>query len=630
MTASDGDDDGFVARWVARNRQGSAPDLPAMTHRNHARVSSIGSSTDNEDGGVRLSALSLNDSSDRVESRHSEIIDHASSGSQAMFTTRPLVTEPRNVEDGSRPRFELGERPSGDVFLSEPGQLSGGRLGNSRLAIVQRDEIVHGTGEGLGSPTCLSRDQQDNSPVTVIRRDMAMHGSGSLGSPAHLLRNRSSNISGRHQVGGVDAQGIYPPTACVFVANLPEPKEDRALEAAVTREFSKFGTVFIKIRRDPHNMPFAFCQYTMAMELAKGAMILGRPCRTEMVKANRAFFIYRHRGGPITLEEAKSVLEPYGALVRADYSPSLQKELGVDAAVIVEFSTFDLTRDLHSAFRNNDIYCVDAFDSRRGLPRRTDADEAFLNQYDIDRRSIFVGNLPVHIEEDAVMELCSIIGKVNKVQLIKKTNSFGTRAFAFVEFDRADTPEIAVSQLTRSLDKMGDNFAPATPRAQPSVDRLNQRNAPDGQPAPALAQPSPALAQSVSPALGHPVSPAWNWMHPGQSPTQLALNSQAFIGGPGTSYGTQIGHPTAPVTPQSPESFNPYAAAYYSPIWPSFPFVQNPIAGAMSSFYTTYGAPNVAGFLDQENSSGDLDTPTRTHRATTGNQDQTRGDTDAA
>ena len=51
------------------------------------------------------------------------------------------------------------------------------------------------------------------------------------------------------------------------IYSLPEGKDDRALEAALTREFSKYGTVFVKIRRDGHNMPFAFCQYTVSYSL---------------------------------------------------------------------------------------------------------------------------------------------------------------------------------------------------------------------------------------------------------------------------------------------------------------------------------------------------------------------------
>lgn len=50
-------------------------------------------------------------------------------------------------------------------------------------------------------------------------------------------------------------------------ASLPEGKDDRTLEAALTREFSKYGTVFVKIRRDSQNMPFAFCQYTVRTNL---------------------------------------------------------------------------------------------------------------------------------------------------------------------------------------------------------------------------------------------------------------------------------------------------------------------------------------------------------------------------
>lgn len=50
--------------------------------------------------------------------------------------------------------------------------------------------------------------------------------------------------------------------------SLPEAVDDQALEAEVTRHFSKFGVVFVKIRRDPRNMPFAFCQFTVGRDEA--------------------------------------------------------------------------------------------------------------------------------------------------------------------------------------------------------------------------------------------------------------------------------------------------------------------------------------------------------------------------
>lgn len=36
------------------------------------------------------------------------------------------------------------------------------------------------------------------------------------------------------------------------------------LESQLTQVFSKFGVVYVKIRRDTRNMPFAFCQYTVS------------------------------------------------------------------------------------------------------------------------------------------------------------------------------------------------------------------------------------------------------------------------------------------------------------------------------------------------------------------------------
>lgn len=61
-----------------------------------------------------------------------------------------------------------------------------------------------------------------------------------------------------------------------------------------------------------------------------------------------AFYIYRRRGNPITVDEARSVLDQFGSIESAEHSPRLQSEFDVRAVVVVEFATFDPTRDLQS------------------------------------------------------------------------------------------------------------------------------------------------------------------------------------------------------------------------------------------------------------------------------------------
>jgi hypothetical protein len=52
-----------------------------------------------------------------------------------------------------------------------------------------------------------------------------------------------------------------------YLISLTQAESDDALEAEVTRVFSEFGTVFVKIRRDQRNMPFAFCQFTVCFNV---------------------------------------------------------------------------------------------------------------------------------------------------------------------------------------------------------------------------------------------------------------------------------------------------------------------------------------------------------------------------
>lgn len=87
------------------------------------------------------------------------------------------------------------------------------------------------------------------------------------------------------EVNDQNAQAVYPPDSCVFVAkyncsieftsssanpcSLVQMKSDEELERCVKDAFKQFGTVYVKIKRDHKHMPYAFCQFTVSTILIR-------------------------------------------------------------------------------------------------------------------------------------------------------------------------------------------------------------------------------------------------------------------------------------------------------------------------------------------------------------------------
>lgn len=83
------------------------------------------------------------------------------------------------------------------------------------------------------------------------------------------------------------------------------------------------------------------------------------------------------------------------------------------------------TDDFPQAVRQHDGYCIDAFDvKKKNFISRTDADEEFLRKYDVDRRSIFVGNLPADTHKEEIIDLLSPVGEILDVNLVKRPTSY--------------------------------------------------------------------------------------------------------------------------------------------------------------------------------------------------------------
>ncbi|KAK4125073.1 hypothetical protein N657DRAFT_679861 [Parathielavia appendiculata] len=556
--------------------------------------SASGGSSDSEEAGARLSAASLDDSPPRV--RFSSITEEFS----RLSVASSVASSGSECGNNSSP-FQLGNQPDGDVFSATPVK-SALKLNNLSASVT--DPFLETIARNPGSATEERR----------LTRSATTPSAMSLASP---IERGLRTPSARHEIGGIDAQGIYPPSACVFIANLPESKDDRALEAAVTREFSRYGTVFVKIRREAKGnmtgMPYAFAQYTndedakVAMEEGRGAVILGRPCRTEMVKANRTFVIYSRRGEDITTAIAREILEPYGELSKCEMlSAQMQEAMDLPPAVLVEFAKFDPKRDLNSAVRQHDGYRIDAFDVKKRSPiSKTDADEDFLRRYDMDRRSVYVGGLPVETTRQEVLELFSAVGEVISCNVLAKANFHGhvTRVFAFVEFARADAPDEAVREFNNAFFRGGilkverkvfrhvgtprrvksqafsvkSSTTPKTPRTAAATRSPMASGGPSGR-RQEMPGPSPGPQHGYNFAsVGQPFAPAG---YPAPSPAAAApANGQPLLGASGL-----------PVTPSS--AFGPNAFSYAGGFWPGMSFTQDPVTGHTFWAYTPVGGAN--------------------------------------
>jgi RNA recognition motif-containing protein len=162
---------------------------------------------------------------------------------------------------------------------------------------------------------------------------------------------------------------------------LLQSETEEALQAAVTKVFSEYGIVFVKIRRDPKQMPFAFCQYTVsslpissfqsdhlqdvahaerAIREGRGRLINGRPCRTEKAKAHRElssifnepvpiaeasrglFFVERKYGPVVTPEEVRKMMYHFGTITQCYTASGVERAaLNLNEGVIVEFEMYD-------------------------------------------------------------------------------------------------------------------------------------------------------------------------------------------------------------------------------------------------------------------------------------------------
>ncbi|KAJ9618257.1 hypothetical protein H2203_009173 [Taxawa tesnikishii (nom. ined.)] len=260
-----------------------------------------------------------------------------------------------------------------------------------------------------------------------------------------------------------NAQGMFLPEDCVFVANLSRERTDAELEAGLNDIMSPYGTVFIKVRRDhASGMPFGHAQFTnhedatKALMGAKGKELYGRGLRTEMSLANRSLFVFKHIGGYLNTAEVLRILQQYGPIERSWPASETEREMfQLPEGLFVRFTYYDDCRDAKQALRQHPTY---RFDQRKdpSLPRTTfNRASRFARrsvgngqlvtsrpEVDWSKTELWLGDLPGDVETWELEAFLAGFAGYEGVQIRK--NKTGHYCFAYARFKN---PQAAVTAL---------------------------------------------------------------------------------------------------------------------------------------------------------------------------------------
>lgn len=190
----------------------------------------------------------------------------------------------------------------------------------------------------------------------------------------------------------------------------------------------------------------------------KGLNILGRPCRTERSKANLSYFLCRRDGKEFSIEEASKLMKPFGAvesICKYSEEPYTDKN-----GLLIQFMLFDTGKGALNSLRESSIWQFQQIPKNSSGPitpssaykARQLQNTRFLQNYDEERRSIFVGNLPRHADQDVLHGIFRHHGQIISAQVIRHSSNRVTKdvnVFGFVQF--ADHPSAirALSQVVK-------------------------------------------------------------------------------------------------------------------------------------------------------------------------------------
>lgn len=275
-----------------------------------------------------------------------------------------------------------------------------------------------------------------------------------------------------------NAQAVFSPQACIFVANLAGHRSNEELQHSVERRFSSFGVCHAKIGRDKNKMPYAFVQFheiehaRVAIRNSRGMAINGRTIRAEHANVDRTVLVTRHTGGPVSDEEARGLLGRFGAIEETSpISVADQKVTNLPEGRWVKFAYFQDSRDAQDAFKHNEFYRLlhhrtEEIRAHRyhrqdvqplryrlnnpqfcGRPPAYIRNQSHFNPPSVpENLSIFIDHLPHDVTREEIEEVFGRYGIIESLKMRRKLggNSEVLKVFAFLDYDDPQAVDAAL------------------------------------------------------------------------------------------------------------------------------------------------------------------------------------------
>ncbi|KAI4851488.1 hypothetical protein E4T44_02103 [Aureobasidium sp. EXF-8845] len=242
-----------------------------------------------------------------------------------------------------------------------------------------------------------------------------------------------------------NAQALFSPSACIFVANLDRTRSGLDLTEAVKDAFAEIGPCWVKVRFDRKNIPAAFVQFQTDEEAAKanallhGTRIFGRPCRIKNARAPRTVFVSRRDQADLFVPEAKYHLEQYGKIEHF-WTPSHTERAmyNLPAGAFMRFELFQSCQIASRALRNHETLVFTLAQTEKRQPAPTSYNTILP---EIVPNAIYVGDLPYDIDQNTLLLIFSHYGRISTVE-VRKTQK-KELAYAFIYFEKDDAAVMA-------------------------------------------------------------------------------------------------------------------------------------------------------------------------------------------